>query len=827
MGTIPNPQRTVTVQMVSPLTVVDNLGSKEPNDNWEHEPKLNRNKVCVSPAKPKQDKTLDYGKPSKANISNPAASPNGDHNLQSKSEVIIGKDMESSGDLKSMCASDMKEGQRDNNANLRVLPTVQKEDNSNISQSTSVIQSKAGLQTEEREVKVQSSEKAFQEQNTQAQNSDPMGISRQDVSLKDTSSEALLPKKGNDNCIGTTAKEVVSSVVKAKGPEVSNITANPASVQVTNPAKSHQKVQSTTLQECGNDTENLQKVELKQVETLLPKQRTELSESRAVAPVIQTAATDMKKDLSPGCFEKDLKSLEDSESSSSHKTPAHMLQDATAPGGQQSRLMVVQMANQAADTQGTLPGEKTQTQQEHCKQFKEAGTMTVLTECSPAPRKKCQDVEVQAVASVQSRSAATSPYLFPPLMPPKVCGEVTENSESLTVVYQINSVSEPVYHIATTEAPILSTTVVSDTSIQLLAAASQIHTGPSQVNSSQMTDPISEKARLEVDLSKAVCQNTGKMQHSVSTLPQESGPGTKPKEAGQSICNVQKVLAPLQPVYQINIETPSQPDLTATVSFQSNRPSKPDTQCLVKSEAASAVQTASKVKGSVLEKVITTNLACQVTAGVVALPSEAVQSKCPAAESSSHTPLPSGKVTEAPKSTKDDPKAVLAQAKAAVDSNSKSAKNEENVKQKAVLSEDKSKVKDQKERKAAGDSGKHKKDLESKTNQKSSGGKTCKQEKASKSIRDVVWDEQGMTWEVYGASLDPESLGFAIQSHLQCKIREHEKVITQTKGRKSVSAESSPGKKTKRRQPNVFRSVLQNVRRPNCCVRPPPSSVLD
>ncbi|MBN3297181.1 GRIN3 protein, partial [Amia calva] len=584
MGTIPNPQRTVTVQMVSPLTVVDNLGSKEPNDNWEHEPKLNRNKVCVSPAKPKQDKTLDYGKPSKANISNPAASPNGDHNLQSKSEVIIGKDMESSGDLKSMCASDMKEGQRDNNANLRVLPTVQKEDNSNISQSTSVIQSKA---------------------------------------------------------------------------------------------------------ECGNDTENLQKVELKQVETLLPKQRTELSESRAVAPVIQTAATDMKKDLSPGCFEKDLKSLEDSESSSSHKTPAHMLQDATAPGGQQSRLMVVQMANQAADTQGTLPGEKTQTQQEHCKQFKEAGTMTVLTECSPAPRKKCQDVEVQAVASVQSRSAATSPYLFPPLMPPKVCGEVTENSESLTVVYQINSVSEPVYHIATTEAPILSTTVVS------------------------------------------------KMQHSVSTLPQESGPGTKPKEAGQSICNVQKVLAPLQPVYQINIETPSQPDLTATVSFQSNRPSKPDTQCLVKSEAASAVQTASKVK------------------------------------------------------------------------------------------EDKSKVKDQKERKAAGDSGKHKKDLESKTNQKSSGGKTCKQEKASKSIRDVVWDEQGMTWEVYGASLDPESLGFAIQSHLQCKIREHEKVITQTKGRKSVSAESSPGKKTKRRQPNVFRSVLQNVRRPNCCVRPPPSSVLD
>ncbi|KAM4750914.1 uncharacterized protein gprin3b [Anableps anableps] len=99
-----------------------------------------------------------------------------------------------------------------------------------------------------------------------------------------------------------------------------------------------------------------------------------------------------------------------------------------------------------------------------------------------------------------------------------------------------------------------------------------------------------------------------------------------------------------------------------------------------------------------------------------------------------------------------------------------------------------------------------------------------------KSVHDVVWDEQGMTWEVYGASVDPESLGFAIQSHLQCKIREQErKLIAQTSFRKSISGADSPqrGKKNKRRQQNIFRSMLQNVRRPNCCVRPPPSSVLD
>uniref|UniRef100_A0A1A7WQM8 GPRIN family member 3 n=1 Tax=Iconisemion striatum TaxID=60296 RepID=A0A1A7WQM8_9TELE len=99
-----------------------------------------------------------------------------------------------------------------------------------------------------------------------------------------------------------------------------------------------------------------------------------------------------------------------------------------------------------------------------------------------------------------------------------------------------------------------------------------------------------------------------------------------------------------------------------------------------------------------------------------------------------------------------------------------------------------------------------------------------------KGIQDVIWDEQGMTWEVYGASVDPESLGFAIQSHLQCKIREQErKLIAQASFRKSLSGVDSPqqDKKNKRRQQNIFRSMLQNVRRPNCCVRPPPSSVLE
>ncbi|XP_063277436.1 G protein-regulated inducer of neurite outgrowth 3-like [Prinia subflava] len=102
------------------------------------------------------------------------------------------------------------------------------------------------------------------------------------------------------------------------------------------------------------------------------------------------------------------------------------------------------------------------------------------------------------------------------------------------------------------------------------------------------------------------------------------------------------------------------------------------------------------------------------------------------------------------------------------------------------------------------------------------------QVKKSKHVRDVVWDEQGMTWEVYGASLDPESLGIAIQNHLQRQIWEHEKLIwaQNSQTRKSISSDTSSNKKLKGRQ-HMFQSMLQNFRRPNCCIRPAPSSVLD
>lgn len=65
--------------------------------------------------------------------------------------------------------------------------------------------------------------------------------------------------------------------------------------------------------------------------------------------------------------------------------------------------------------------------------------------------------------------------------------------------------------------------------------------------------------------------------------------------------------------------------------------------------------------------------------------------------------------------------------------------------------------------------------------------------------QEVAWDKQGMTWEVYGASVDLECLGTAIQSHLESKIREQEKHISTL--RKSICSDSSlSGYKRKKRK---------------------------
>ncbi|XP_073453016.1 G protein-regulated inducer of neurite outgrowth 2 isoform X1 [Aquarana catesbeiana] len=76
-------------------------------------------------------------------------------------------------------------------------------------------------------------------------------------------------------------------------------------------------------------------------------------------------------------------------------------------------------------------------------------------------------------------------------------------------------------------------------------------------------------------------------------------------------------------------------------------------------------------------------------------------------------------------------------------------------------------------------------------------------------VREVRWDDEGMTWEVYGAAVDPEVLGLAIQKHLEIQIEQHLQPS-------ELSGEMEQPAKEKRRS---FRTVIRSLRQSNCCVR--------
>ncbi|XP_056135749.1 G protein-regulated inducer of neurite outgrowth 3 [Lampris incognitus] len=331
---------------------------------------------------------------------------------------------------------------------------------------------------------------------------------------------------------------------------------------------------------------------------------------------------------------------------------------------------------------------------------------------------------------------------------------------------------------------------------QSLAVVYQIHTGslPTPV------DPRSERLTLEA----GICpnQNPVVVLHMEALSHQEdSRQGTKLKESGSAQCSIEKGL-PLQPVYQINIEPSAHREQALSVSHH-----KGDTinsHCIpgagnptISEKPAlptpSAKTPSAKAPSSQLDSPLETASTSQTKAADNSSPAALSQS---AFSTKPSLALPTSTATN----TKSD--ASL--------NKSDSPHDQTKAAVKPSTKEKKSATKLEPER--------HKEEEDESEKQK------------GKSVQDVVWDEQGMTWEVYGASVDPESLGFAIQSHLQCKIKEQErKLIVQTSIRKSISAVDSPrqGRKNKRRQQNIFRSMFQNVRRPNCCVRPPPSSVLE
>nr|XP_009501628.1 PREDICTED: G protein-regulated inducer of neurite outgrowth 2 [Phalacrocorax carbo] len=81
-------------------------------------------------------------------------------------------------------------------------------------------------------------------------------------------------------------------------------------------------------------------------------------------------------------------------------------------------------------------------------------------------------------------------------------------------------------------------------------------------------------------------------------------------------------------------------------------------------------------------------------------------------------------------------------------------------------------------------------------------------------VREVRWDDEGMTWEVYGASVDPEVLGLAIQKHLEIQIEQFQTEPAQPAGKSNE--EPSSDKMGKKRP---FRTMMHSLRYPSCCAR--------
>ncbi|NXA36595.1 GRIN2 protein, partial [Eudromia elegans] len=86
-------------------------------------------------------------------------------------------------------------------------------------------------------------------------------------------------------------------------------------------------------------------------------------------------------------------------------------------------------------------------------------------------------------------------------------------------------------------------------------------------------------------------------------------------------------------------------------------------------------------------------------------------------------------------------------------------------------------------------------------------------------VREVRWDDEGMTWEVYGASVDPEVLGLAIQKHLEIQIEQFqtEPVQLAEKSNEDPLDKEPPSTKAGKKRP--FRTMMDSLRHPSCCAR--------
>ncbi|XP_034451128.1 G protein-regulated inducer of neurite outgrowth 3 [Hippoglossus hippoglossus] len=727
MGT--NPKRTVTVQMVPPLAVVDTLGNQEANANWTKETNLNFSQVCpkpivTSPAH-KQDNSSVTAAPANAIphpqktaateqvCSKPAPPANGN---PTESEHVTGADQQMPDlSLPGRGVGEAGGDRRDSNANMKTLSPGDEKDICEAAVPSAVTASTLDTQAGDCRIKGTS---AAKEEDVK-----PTSTARED-------SNKHVPTN-NTNLNNACELRQMASVCQQdnKGSISAPQSKDTAAAQKSNDHIQSSSQSSVRLQETPEPTRSMEATTtLSSATPSCPSREAEAGSAR-----INLNSTPLERDLQP---EKKPQASSDKHQPASSPTAASTLPQAT------QNTVAYGLVTEEASRANTAVFEGQQ--QPPCKLYREASTMT--SSLSSTPVKQCHDMEVQAVANTCSKAVATSPSLLPFAVTRRQSGGAVprEEVQSLAVVYQ------------------------GDGCVGLH------HMNMTSVSAS--TDPRSERLTVEAEM----CHNQNAGMFNSSSQQAEGGPGAKPKEPAS--CNT-------QPVYQINIEH----------SRHKEQGEPGNSQCKPAAQTPAAKTTTAE--------------APSLRSGTP--PERAGTPKSGSADSNKTAPSPAA-VT-----TKSDQAPPTAKTAANTTSKADPAKN------KAESSKEKSKAVGGKAvgGKAVTNSGKKKTEQARKKEDDDESGK-----QKDKGVHDVVWDEQGMTWEVYGASVDPESLGFAIQSHLQCKIKEQErKLVTQTSIRKSISGAASPVhvRKNKRRQQNIFRSMLQNVRRPNCCVRPPPSAVLE
>ncbi|KAK5853482.1 hypothetical protein PBY51_014629 [Eleginops maclovinus] len=83
---------------------------------------------------------------------------------------------------------------------------------------------------------------------------------------------------------------------------------------------------------------------------------------------------------------------------------------------------------------------------------------------------------------------------------------------------------------------------------------------------------------------------------------------------------------------------------------------------------------------------------------------------------------------------------------------------------------------------------------------------------AKSPVKEVMWDAEGMTWEVYGASVDPEELGLAIQKHLELQIKETASHAAKLSHQNTSGPQQEGGSSQRKRS-----RMMGSIRAPACC----------